>query len=207
MSEGRLNRRKLARLGHELSGLLRHRAPSAGITMDAAGWVQIEDVLRALGVTRAILDELVVRNEKARYEIADGRIRACQGHSFAEMPVTREALEESWDVWNSRESIWHGTSAEALSAIGREGILPGDRTHVHMAQTLGSKVRKRARVEVMIEINPERLRAQGITVYRSSNGVLLARRVPRSCIVGVRVVDATVRQKEGELMVVLGLRE
>ncbi|HZX01939.1 RNA 2'-phosphotransferase [Kribbella sp.] len=65
--------------------------------MSADGWAAIADVLRVLGLTRERLDVAVRENDKQRLQVDGDRIRACQGHSLHGMPVTREALENSWE--------------------------------------------------------------------------------------------------------------
>src|SRR5512143_946378 len=137
----------------KLSWLLRHGANEAGLEMDAAGWADVAEVRRILGLSRAALAEAVRENDKARLELRGSRIRACQGHSRAGMPVTLEALEASWERYDGDGAIWHGTRVAAIPGIAREGILPGERTHVHMTDALDSAVGKRAAVDVMIEVS------------------------------------------------------
>jgi putative RNA 2'-phosphotransferase len=190
---------KIASASKKLSWLLRHGAPSEGIAMDAAGWVAVDDVLRALKISRAALEEVVAHNNKSRLELAGERIRACQGHSREGMPVTLEALEATWELYEGGGSIWHGTHKDAARGIGREGILPGERTHVHLAEATGSQVGKRANVDILIEVSPDRLRGEGLSVYRSSNGVLLCRRVPARCIIGLVAISAAAKLSEAAL--------
>lgn len=71
----------LVRISKRLSYVLRHNPSSAGLTLDANGWVAVADLLEALGLTRAQLDEVVSRNDKQRFMIMGDRIRASQGHS------------------------------------------------------------------------------------------------------------------------------
>jgi putative RNA 2'-phosphotransferase len=182
---------------HRLSWLLRHGAGESGIDMDAAGWVEIAEVLRALRMTREAMEGAVRENDKARFEVRGGRIRACQGHSSQGMPVTAEALEASWERWEGEGPVWHGTRIAALASIAREGILPGERTHVHLAEALDSTVGKRANVDVMLEVSPVRLGERGLGLFVSPNGVLLCRAVPPEAIVGLRAMtDRSRRQGE-----------
>ncbi|MCS6898497.1 MAG: RNA 2'-phosphotransferase [Myxococcales bacterium] len=169
----------------KLSWLLRHGAGKAGLSMDEAGWAPVEEVLAKLQISRELLVQAVEENSKARLEMAGGRIRACQGHSLEGMPVTREALEASWSGYTGAGPLWHGTSVDAVPSILREGILAVGRTHVHLAEATDSKVGKRARVDMLLEVSVAGLRAAGLGIFRSSNGVLLVRYVPPSCLVGV----------------------
>jgi putative RNA 2'-phosphotransferase len=184
---------------HKLSWLLRHGASEAGLDMDAAGWADVGDVLRTLGMSRAALDNAVRENNKARFDVRGGRIRACQGHSLAGTPVTLEALEASWERYEGDGPVWHGTRAATVGSIAREGILPGERTHVHLAEALDSTVGKRANVEV----SPARLSAAGVGLFVSPNGVLLARSVPPVAIVGLRCMTDRARRQGDALSALL----
>jgi putative RNA 2'-phosphotransferase len=183
----------------KLSWLLRHGAGEAGLEMDAAGWAEVEDVRRLLHMGREALEAAVRDNDKSRLELRGTRIRACQGHSRQGMPVTCEALEATWEAYEDDGAVFHGTRIAALEGIARAGILPGERTHVHLAEAIDSTVGKRASVDVMIEVSPIRLRAGGIHLHRSPNGVILARHVPVSAIVGLVPMIERARRREAEL--------
>jgi putative RNA 2'-phosphotransferase len=183
----------------KLSWLLRHGAPSQGIAMDAAGWVAVADVLEALRMPRSLLEQVIRENTKNRLELKGDRVRASQGHSTEGMPVTLEGLEASWEEVHEDTSIWHGTSVDATRGIAHEGIRPVARTHVHMTDAPGSTVGKRANVDLMLEVSPARLRGQGLRVFRSQNGVVLVRRVPRDCIVGLLPIVHRAKREEAPL--------
>ena len=200
-----MSRDRISEASKKLSWLLRHGALEEGIPMDAAGWVPVEHVLRAVGMSRPELERVVLENNKSRLQLVDDRIRASQGHSREGMPVTLEALEASWELHTRAESIWHGTNVGAAAGIGREGILPGGRTHVHLAEATDSRVGKRAEVHMMIEVSPERLQTQGVHVYRSPNGVILCRRVPVDCIVGLLTLSQAAKKSEARLRSELAL--
>lgn len=185
-SETQLDPRTVTRRSKKLSWLLRHGAAEASLPMDAAGWASADDVMRILHLDRGTLEAIVAQNNKRRLELVDDRIRCCQGHSTTTMPVTLEALEASWMAHQGDGVIWHGTNLSALHAIGRTGLAPQRRTHVHMAESLDSTVGKRSAVAVMLAVCPLRQKSAGLPVFAAANGVLLARRVPRPCIVGVR---------------------
>jgi putative RNA 2'-phosphotransferase len=188
---------------HQLSWLLRHGAGEAGLDMDAAGWAEISDVLRVLRMSRATLEGAVRDNNKARYEVRGQRIRACQGHSRERMPVTLEALEASWEAYTEPGPVWHGTRIAALVGIAREGILAGERTHVHLAEAIDSTVGKRANVDLMLEVSPARLASHGIGLFVSPNGVILTRWVPPAAIVGLRPMTDRARRQSEALRAVL----
>lgn len=153
--------------------------------MDEAGWAEIADVLDVLDLSGVALDDAVETNDKRRLQVEGSRIRACQGHSLAGMPVTRDALESSWTPVEPTDSLWHGTTVAAAAGIAVHGIEPAARTHVHLAPSPASHVGKRASVEVLLEISPRRLAGLGVGIFQAPNGVLLVRQVPIEAIANV----------------------
>lgn len=182
-----------------LSWLLRHGAREAGVSMDAAGWVPVNQVLRYLRMTRDELNEVVETNSKSRLEIKNDLVRAVQGHSTDNMPVTLEALEASWTLYEANGSLFHGTTVEATDPISREGLVPQKRTHVHLAPSLDSKVGKRSATPVVLEVSTERLRQAGEKIYEAQNGVVLVRRVPVSCFVDLVCTTKAAEKRERDL--------
>lgn len=134
-------------------------------------------------MTRERLDVAVRENDKQRLQVDGERIRASQGHSLKGMPVTREALENSWERVHPDGLLWHGTNRAALPAIEHEGLGAGHRTHVHLAPSKDSRVGRRTNVELLLGVDPADLE-----VYRAPNGVLLTREVPPDAIVRVDAV-------------------
>src|SRR4051812_34359066 len=102
----------LAKRSKKLSWLLRHGANEAKLAMSSAGFARIDDVLAIVGLSRTELDVVVAENNKSRYEVSvDGLlVRACQGHSMAGTPVTREGLEATWSIVDADDDVVHGTN-------------------------------------------------------------------------------------------------
>ena len=192
-------------LSKKLSWLLRHGAGEAGLAMDRAGWAEVLDVLAVLGMTRAQLDLAVANNDKGRLVLEGSRVRACQGHSLADMPVTVEDLEASWETVSPEASLWHGTRADAIDGIARDGIVPGVRSHVHLAESPDSRTGKRSAVDFLVEVSPAALAQLGAGVFRSPNGVMLVRHVPVAAIVGLRPASKVGRRDEERARQLLGL--
>jgi putative RNA 2'-phosphotransferase len=184
--------RRITEGSKTLSWLLRHGAIERQLAMDVAGFADIDDVLRLTGLDRDALDMIVSENNKSRFQIVGERIRAVQGHSEG-TPVTREGLEASWDVVIEDDAVFHGTTvAAARSILTGDGIHSATRSHVHLAPSTTSVVGKRHEVQVLLVIDPPRLRAVGHTLWRAPNGVLLTRAVPRAAIIDVVTSSADV---------------
>lgn len=144
--------------------------------MTPDGWSSINDVCALLDLTREQLNEAVAQNDKRRLQVDGDRIRACQGHSRLNMPVTLEALEASWTVYQPQGLLWHGTNAQAVGSITATGLHPGRRTHVHLTQTRDSPLGRRTPVQLRVD-------PTDLTVFEAPNGVLLTRSVPPANIV------------------------
>src|SRR5690348_7073910 len=74
------------RISKFLSLILRHEPEKVGITLDEAGWVPVDELLDAVNahgkrLSLEELQEVVDTNDKKRFTIQDGYIRANQGHS------------------------------------------------------------------------------------------------------------------------------
>ena len=199
MSGRSKSNRALVDKSKRLSWLLRHGASEVGLAMDEAGWVAVDEVLKALRMSLSDLEMVVRENDKSRLQLEGGRVRACQGHSKDNRAVTLEGLERSWARYASEASVWHGTSIDALPGIARDGVLPIARTHVHLAPTTNSKVGKRSAVHVMLEVSPAKVREAGVELYSAPNGVILARSIPETAIVGLRAMTNRARETEAQL--------
>ncbi|MGA6166824.1 RNA 2'-phosphotransferase [Amycolatopsis magusensis] len=169
-----MEERQLVKLSKRLSKVLRHDPASVGLELDAAGWVAVDELLAAVRMTRAQLEEVVARNDKRRYAF-DGsgtRIRANQGHSVA--------VELELPVADPPEFLYHGTIAASLPAIRAEGLRPMSRHAVHLSpdEETARRVGSRRGKPVILRVAAQRMAAAGHVFHLSENGVWLTDAVP-----------------------------
>lgn len=171
--------RSLVRVSKFLSLVLRHRPEGIGITLDTAGWVDVDELLAASGragvpLDRATLERVVAENDKRRFALSpDGRrIRASQGHSVA--------VELGLDPVAPPEVLYHGTATRFLESIRREGLRPGSRTHVHLSgdEATARAVGSRHGSPVVLTVAAGAMHRAGHRFFRSENGVWLTDSVP-----------------------------
>ena len=162
-----------------LSLILRHDPSKVGITLDAAGWTEVEALLAACAahghpLTRSQLTELVASSDKQRFALsADGsKIRANQGHSVG--------VELGLPTATPPARLYHGTVSDALSGIRAEGLLKRARHHVHLSSDLSTatKVGSRRGSPILLTVRADEMAAAGHLFYRSENGVWLTDQVP-----------------------------
>ena len=161
-----------------MSLALRHDPAGAGIVLDPAGWVPVEEFLAALGSDRAALDEVVATSDKQRFKLevgADGleRIRANQGHSVA--------VDLGLTPVEPPATLYHGTSTSAADSIRATGLHKGGRHHVHLSADTATAQRVGARRPgevVIFTVDAAAMARDGHVFYRSDNGVWLTDAVP-----------------------------
>jgi putative RNA 2'-phosphotransferase len=154
--------------------VLRHKPETIGITLDKAGWVDVSILLKALkdhgrAVTPEELVEEVKNNSKQRYALsADGkRIRASQGHSIEVDLQYKPAIPP--------DILYHGTATRHVASIFQNGIIKGERHHVHMSKDTETaiSVGKRHGNPMVLQIDAKQMNADGVIFYVSDNGVWL----------------------------------
>ncbi|MFI5845307.1 RNA 2'-phosphotransferase [Catenuloplanes sp. NPDC051500] len=166
----------IRRTSKRIALVLRHRPDSAGITLTPAGWVPVPTLLKALDLTREQLGRVVAENDKQRFTIEqtpDGeRIRANQGHSVT--------VDLGYAPQDPPELLYHGTADRNLASIRAQGLVRGDRHHVHLspdpvtARTVGARHGR----PVVLTVDAARMAADGHAFFRSVNGVWLTDAVP-----------------------------
>ncbi len=164
-------------LGKLLALVLRHRPGVAGVALDRAGWVDVDELvagLRRAGhrVTADDVRRVVDADAKGRYELAGGRIRAAQGHSvdvdLGLAPVEPPAV------------LYHGTVERSLAPILATGLRPGSRRFVHLSGDVATAeaVGRRRGTPVVLVVDAAGAHAAGQVFRQASNGVWLTDAVP-----------------------------
>lgn len=172
-----------AKVSKFLSLVLRHEPARIGITLDDAGWTDVDALLAActahgVPITRDELATIVASSDKQRFALsADGaRIRANQGHSVeVDLQLTPAAPPPQ---------LFHGTVAAVIPAIRAEGLVRGQRHHVHLSADVetATRVGGRRGKPVLLTVRAGDMAAAGHVFYRSDNGVWLVDHVPPAFI-------------------------
>lgn len=162
-----------------LSLILRHQPEKVGITLDQEGWVSVSELIQAceaygFQLTLGELQEVVLNNDKQRFSFSsDGlSIRANQGHSVK--------VVLGYESTPPPSTLYHGTAQRFLPSIKEQGLLKGQRHHVHLsAETkTATAVGGRYGKPIVLRIASEQMHHDGHLFFRTANGVWLTEHVP-----------------------------
>ncbi|MEW2510187.1 RNA 2'-phosphotransferase [Streptomyces sp. NPDC046870] len=172
-----MDERRTVKVSKYLSRHLRHQPERIGLTPDPGGWVEIGTLIDAAAVhgfpfTREELDHVVAANDKRRFAVEDGRIRASQGHSIEVDLGLPPATPPPY--------LYHGTVARHLDAIRAEGLRPMNRHAVHLSadRETATRVGARRGRPVVLSVDSGAMHRDGHVFHVSANGVWLTETVP-----------------------------
>lgn len=174
-----MNPKETTRSSKFLSLVLRHQPQTAFITLDSAGWVNVDDLLAGCArarhsLTRSQLDHIVATNEKKRYEFSpDGqRIRASQGHSVE--------VDLEYEPATPPEVLYHGTAIRFFDGIRAGGLKKMSRHHVHLSEDIATTLAVGGRhgKPDILTIRAGEMHRAGWKFFVSTNSVWLVDAVP-----------------------------
>jgi putative RNA 2'-phosphotransferase len=172
--------KKLSKL---LSYVLRHHPEEVEISLDENGWVDVHQLIEALQkqgheVDMQAIDFVVANNEKKRFAFnADKtRLRASQGHSVR--------VDLDYQPQIPPIVLYHGTVENNLDSILNNGLVKGERHHVHLSvdEETAKAVGQRRGRPLILEIDAKKMHELGYVFYVSANGVWLTENVPSDFI-------------------------
>jgi putative RNA 2'-phosphotransferase len=117
----------------------------------------------------AELAAVVATNNKKRFEIVDGKIRASQGHSIS--------VDLGYEPKDPPATLYHGTSWDLLEPIKKQGLLKMGRHHVHLSQDVETARIVAARRKRPVVLVIEASKMIDSVFYQSANGVWLVDKV------------------------------
>jgi putative RNA 2'-phosphotransferase len=175
--------KELKHISKFLSLVLRHKPQEIGITMDANGWVNVDELIEKCNAKKQQLDfetleEVVIGNDKQRFSFNDDytKIRANQGHTVN--------VDLQFEPAAPMEYLYHGTVEKYLELIKVNGLQKMQRLHVHLSKDLDTaiKVGSRRGKPIILKIQALKMHQDGYTFYLSKNGVWLCDHIPTEYI-------------------------
>ena len=160
-----------------LSLILRHQPELIHLELDGCGWAVVDELIDKINnyhnnqekLTREHLDAVVDQNNKKRFAYSeDGkRIRASQGHSIN--------IDLNLQPSTPPYKLYHGTSADQIKSIIKDGLLKMNRQHVHLSDNTATAKNVGARHSrpVIFIVDTVSMINDNCKFYKSENGVWL----------------------------------
>ena len=176
-----MNGRERDSIARRLALILRHAPEKFDLEMDLNGWISIRDLSNALSKRDRRLHWLRDRHieaiaeidEKGRYEIRGGMVRATYAHTVEiELDLPTDLIPDL---------LFYPCSDEELEVLLETGIKPGGRRWVHLSKTVTAACNA-GRVHhahpLIIEVDTIQMQADGNTIFRAGTTVYLTEETP-----------------------------
>jgi putative RNA 2'-phosphotransferase len=171
MSDQELN--SLSRI---IAGALRHFPEKLRLMMDGKGWVHISSLIDAIGTSRSgfnwlrvhHIEALVATDQRGRYQIDGGMVRATYGHSI---DVNLDDLPPA-----EIDEFYYPVTEEEADMIIEGGLHPVDRRKVHLSGSIEKAIeagRVRTDDPLILSIDGAKAREDGINIYHAGKDVYI----------------------------------
>jgi putative RNA 2'-phosphotransferase len=166
---------EIDRVGRMMAGILRHFPERFNLTMDGRGWVDLEEFTNAIKdsrdnyrrwLRREHIVALVETDEKGRYQIDGGMVRATYAHS---VNVNLDDLPEA-----NVDKLYFPVAEEELDVVLEAGLRPSDRNMIHLSAT-PDKAYSAGRVHIpdpiLLEVDVKGASDAGNFIFRAGKAV------------------------------------
>ncbi|MCL2785610.1 MAG: RNA 2'-phosphotransferase [Methanomassiliicoccaceae archaeon] len=178
-----MNDSEVERLGRTLAGILRHGKFEPD--MDDQGFVSMREIIylvkehnyRMHWLRPHHVIALVETDPKGRYQISGDLVRATYGHSIP--------LELELPTDDVPAELFFPTTAEEVDIILETGLLPSDRSMVHLSLTYEDAMRAgKVRVDnpIILVIDADAVFDAGLDIGKAGRTVFLAKEIPPDCL-------------------------
>ncbi len=170
-----MNDTEIDRVGRMMAGILRHFPERFNLQMDGRGWVDLDEFVRSITnsrrnyqrwLRRHHIEALVATDEKGRYQIDGGMIRATYAHS---VDVLLDDLPEA-----EVDTLYFPVSEEELDLVLETGLRPTDRNMIHLSST-PEKAYSAGRVHmpdpIILEVDVPKASHAGNFIFRAGKSV------------------------------------
>ena len=191
-----MNSQELSSLSRIIAGALRHFPDKLGLIMDGKGWVDIDELIEAIGTNRSgfnwlrihHIKALVSTDERGRYQIDGGMIRATYGHSI---DVNLDDLPLS-----DLDSLYYPVTEEEADMIIEGGLHPIDRKNVHLSGSIEKAIeagRVRTEIPLILKIDSAKARNDGVLIYHAGKDVYITDGIDAKYI--SKIEDSEIKKK------------
>lgn len=180
-----MNADELSWFGRTLTGILRHFPEKFDLEMETNGWVDTNEIIdnvraknpRSRWLKPEHIIGIVKTDDKGRYQVKMGKVRATYGHSI---DVTLDLPTD-----NIPEALFYPSSHEEAEVLLEVGIRHSDRAMVHLSDTkISAREAGSHRVKdpVIISIDTAKAIDDGVVIQKAGNHVYVTDFIPSDYI-------------------------
>lgn len=168
------------RIVRVLAFALRHQPLRFGVALDDEGFADLDELVVGIQFShydwatldRQQVEDTVRGTAPGRFEIRDGLVRACYGHSVT--------LGSPGERQIPPEFLLHGTSTSAVATVLTTGLRPMTRAFVHLTSNpdYAAQVIAAKGGGVVLRVRAKAAAEAGIEFFQANPHVWLARDVP-----------------------------
>lgn len=171
-----MNEKELNALSRIMAGALRHFPEKLGLMMDGRGWVEISELIEAIGTSRSgfnwlkqkHIEALVKTDPRGRYQIDGGMIRATYGHTIDVNPDDLPLAEI--------DDFYYPVTEEEADIILEGGLFPIDRKKVHLSGNVKKSLeagKVRTEEPLILKIDGKSAKKDGMKIYHAGKDVYI----------------------------------
>jgi putative RNA 2'-phosphotransferase len=189
------------RVGRMMALILRHQPERFGLSMDGRGWVDLDGFVDAICRSRSNyarwlrkqhIVALVETDDKGRYQIDGGMIRATYAHS---VNVNLDDLPEA-----QVDTLYFPVAEEELDVVLETGLRPSDRNMIHLSAS-PDKAYSAGRVHIpdpiILQVDVKKASDAGNFIFRAGKTVYVTEAVEPDHLSKFEDADAMAKlQKE-----------
>ena len=169
-----MNERELNALSRIIAGALRHFPEKLGLMMDGKGWVDISDLIEAIGEGRSgftwlrvhHIEALASTDPRGRYQIDGGMIRATYGHTIDVSPDDLPLAD--------LDAYYYPVTEEEADIIIEGGLRPTDRKKVHLSGSIEKAIeagKVRTEDPLILKIDGKKAKKDGLNIFHAGKDV------------------------------------
>ena len=172
---------EIDRVGRMMAGILRHFPERFNLHMDGRGWVDLDEFVSAIKnsrenyrrwLRREHIEALVDTDDKGRYQIDGGMVRATYAHS---VNVNLDDLPEC-----QLEKLYYPVSEEEMDLVLESGLRPSDRNMIHLSaspEKAYSVGRVHINEPILLEVDVKGASDSGNFIFRAGKSVYVTEAV------------------------------
>jgi len=167
-----------------LSYILRHNPYKYDLELDEKGFTSLHRIIdilnhkfKAVKIDKQLIERIIEKSDKKRFQIIGERIRALYGHSISQ-EIQMEPIKEV------PEFLYHGTTRKAFLKIEQQGLKSKSRQYVHLSDNIDDAIKvgkRRTNIPIILRIDTQKAKKAGINFYKSGD-IYLSEFVPPESI-------------------------